>query len=140
MEGLKKADSEFDLKYMMAYMMKYLRENPKLNFQDFETFLRKNLMNTYVIAVPPYAKVSEGCKLLNPNDDTIDVKYQIILSCRPEPFAMMEMLNYSYSYSENFEKLGISGLYTVESEDCDMEGLPNLHLLSTDEKEYYNKI
>lgn len=97
-------DRNRDDKEMSSLISKCL--NQGVTLQQVETVLRKNRCYTYLIAntktPPPNTTVSLP-------DGTAKI-YYLFVSTKDEEYAMQELLQFSSSYEENFQKLAETGL------------------------------
>ena len=102
------ADKNLHLSAFIAASMGYLKANPEKNYQELEQELRDKNLNTYLIAKDNPNIPDAVLKFFNKEDNS-DIKYQCVMSCRPPPYALYELLEYSKSYKENFKKLKYAG-------------------------------
>lgn len=103
--NIRQADQRLDLHSFCASALGWLCANPHKSFLDLETELRQRNLNTHLIAANP----AKGSKLRMINDYKADIKWECIFSCRPPPFAALEVLAHSRSVGENREKLAYAG-------------------------------
>lgn len=104
-ENIETAIGSHNLQLAMYAVISWLKVGLG-SFQDLETRLRENDLPLYIIASD---KVPEGLKVLD-IETKEPRKYYLFLSLRPKEFAMKELLTYSSSYEENFEKLKNLGM------------------------------
>lgn len=132
------ADKHHNLSLFIGGCMAWLKLNPGKNYQNLEDELRARKLYTHLIAAPP--KVT-GMHLKLPYDkDMSDITgepcaYECIMSCRPPPHAMNELLQHASSYEENWARLKFAGsLIAIPDELPDMlQHNKNLQILSDDD-------
>ncbi len=122
--NLKTADIHHHFPVFNAAALGWFRLYPNCNFQDLETELRKKNLQTHLIATPFTKHDKEIYSLTYPlktkeerEKEGIPPMYKVTFSCRPVEYALKELLKYSTSYGENFQKLKITGYLIVKNMD-----------------------
>lgn len=112
------SDKNHNLKYFIISSMAWFKLNPDKSYQDFETYLRENKFQTYLIA-KKHKKLPEGTMLkkINQIPETPEPEFECIYSCRPAPHALNELLSISESYKVNFANLLKAGVLSASSSD-----------------------
>lgn len=95
----------------------WLVSHPKSNLQDLENIIREKELDLYLIATD---KIEEGQILSLPNEfDDSQLKYNCVVSCKNKNNINDEILKYSSSYEENFDKLKQTGFIISEGDSFD---------------------
>lgn len=112
--NLRIADSLLNLKLFLCARSAYFEIFPEKNYQDLEVYLRHNNFNIYLIARSVNLPFEYQIKKFNlPN---LRCEYECISSCRPHPYAMIELEQNWRSYNENFEALKKAGDVCISNE------------------------
>jgi hypothetical protein len=98
--------------FLSSACMGWLRFNKEKNLQDLEQILKDNNINVYLIALE---NIQDNQKASLPYNDE-KLKYQCQVSCFNKDEATVEILKYSDSYLDNFEKLKFTGFIISENE------------------------
>jgi hypothetical protein len=120
LHNLSITDEYYNLKLFSLSVTAWFKLNPEKNYQDLEKYLRDNKLNTHLICKKP-SNISKNHKLglFKENDSTLYL-YECIYSCRPPPYALLELKEtMGFSYEENFENLKFAGSIFVEDEETD---------------------
>jgi hypothetical protein len=127
LHNMKITDEMLNLELFAGSALAWFAINKGKTYIDLELFLRKNNMNTHLYAKPiklekgltlyvPHGPKGTTLTMQGPKDNLI---HECIYSCRPKPFALMEVLSVWSSYEENLNELSKAGsLIIASTHDC----------------------
>ncbi len=95
--------------FFMCSMIGWLNNDKTRDFQQLETFLRKNNCNAYLISKPVLTE-RKNMYLTMPNNNKLEKTHELIFA-----FDKNEILKYNNSYDENFNKLVHAGCYAYKT-------------------------
>ncbi len=105
------SDKNHDLVKFCMSTTDWFNEDETRSLQDLERLLRNQKCLTYIIAGKQ--PVSPGFTLMPLGHMEKEIKYNLLYSCRPSPFAIRELHEHWETYDENFEALGETGALTL---------------------------
>jgi len=112
--NIRVADELHNLQMFIGAASGWFALNPEKNFQDLERELRERDLNTHLIAKKPGFSGDFTLRIpVKDREQTKELIYECIYSCRPKEFALEELHEFAENYDDNFEKLALAGSVTV---------------------------
>lgn len=122
MHNMKIADDIHNYEYFHMSQIGWfkLSQNKNANYYHLEIFLRENNFNTYLCARTP--KTIHNNNLMYPNSEPGDeinkkIIYDCVYSCKPQKYALTEVLQNWKTYEENLDALKLAGFIKSELDD-----------------------
>lgn len=104
------ASKAHSLSVVLTPVIAWACEHPESSFQDLEMKLRENNVDLAIIADVNKTYDFPNSEVRSPFDISLKKKYGIILSCRPQEYALKEVLEHSKDYDTNFNLLNDCGI------------------------------
>ena len=118
--NIRMADQHLDLSAVLTSIQGYFASHENATYQDLEKELRERNCNTHLIACNLSSHPGLKCALKRKNGSSskeeldVDLKWEMIASVRPPPYALRELLQHQKTYEENFEALAFTGVLVVD--------------------------
>ncbi len=134
--NLRISDQYRNLKTFSQSSIAWLKNDPSRDYQDLEILLRNLDLDTHLIAKPFDQNEYKDLILSIPNRITQpdNLKYMLLISCRPKHEAIKELESYHDNYEINFSNLKLTGSLTNKNTDLSIENEVNNSLDYENEK------